>query len=92
MRDEKLIGAARITRFEKSRRLSEKFFKIFVHKASIFNDGLECIRVYLLMIWDGYSMHSIRHTEVFTLSYNPESYFTECPDSPFGGDISKEHD
>lgn len=69
----------------------KELFKLLVRKAGVFNDGFNSVWIKSFVIRDSDMVGSIRHSDVFAIRYNFESRFTECPDSTFNRDISKEH-
>ncbi len=64
---------------------------MFIRKAGAFNDRLEGMGVKSFVVWNSYTVRTVRHTKVFAFCYNLEPHFTECLNSSFRGDICKDH-
>ena len=72
-------------------RTLKKLFELLIGKTSIFYDRLESIGIQSFMIWNGYAMSVVGHTDMFAACDYSEADLAECPYRPLGRDIGEKH-
>ncbi len=68
----------------------QEVFELFAGETSVFDDGVEGVRIDSIMVRNGDAVDAVGHADVFALCNDSESDFREGPNRPLRGNVGEE--